>query len=92
MGQRGVIAANHPDVHWMVVLVDENPETVTELQRSVKGEVIASTFDRPASCLCVFLESATLPLFSPKQLRLPLLMHKAPLSPQRWLGETELSR
>lgn len=42
------IAANHPDVHLMVVLVDENPETVTELQRSVKGEVIASTFDRPA--------------------------------------------
>jgi transcription termination factor Rho len=42
------IAENHPDVHLMVVLVDENPETVTELQRSVKGEVIASTFDRPA--------------------------------------------
>lgn len=42
------IATNHPDVHLMVVLVDENPETVTELQRSVKGEVIASTFDRPA--------------------------------------------
>jgi transcription termination factor Rho len=42
------VAENHPDVHLMVVLVDENPETVTELQRSVKGEVIASTFDRPA--------------------------------------------
>jgi transcription termination factor Rho len=42
------IAENHPDVHLMVVLVDENPETVTELQRSVKGEAIASTFDRPA--------------------------------------------
>jgi len=42
------IATNHPDVHLMVVLVDENPETVTELQRSVKGEVISSTFDRPA--------------------------------------------
>lgn len=42
------IAEGYPDVHLMVVLVDENPETVTELQRVVKGEVIASTFDRPA--------------------------------------------
>ncbi|WP_084129271.1 transcription termination factor Rho [Demequina sp. NBRC 110055] len=43
------IAANNPEVHLMVVLVDERPEEVTDFQRSVKGEVIASTFDRPAS-------------------------------------------
>lgn len=42
------IAKNNPEVHLMVVLVDERPEEVTEMQRSVKGEVIASTFDRPA--------------------------------------------
>lgn len=42
------IVANHPEVHLMVVLVDERPEEVTDFQRSVKGEVIASTFDRPA--------------------------------------------
>ena len=42
------IATNHPDVHLMVVLVDERPEEVTEMERSVQGEVIASTFDRPA--------------------------------------------
>ncbi len=42
------IVANNPDVHLMVVLVDERPEEVTDFQRSVKGEVIASTFDRPA--------------------------------------------
>jgi transcription termination factor Rho len=42
------ITANNPDVHLMVVLVDERPEEVTDMQRSVKGEVIASTFDRPA--------------------------------------------
>jgi transcription termination factor Rho len=42
------IAANNPEVHIMVVLVDERPEEVTDMQRSVKGEVIASTFDRPA--------------------------------------------
>jgi len=42
------IANGYPDIHLMVVVVDENPETVTELQRVVKGEVIASTFDRPA--------------------------------------------
>jgi transcription termination factor Rho len=41
------IANGYPDIHLMVVVVDENPETVTELQRVVKGEVIASTFDRP---------------------------------------------
>jgi transcription termination factor Rho len=42
------IAENNPEVHLMVVLVDERPEEVTDMQRSVKGEVIASTFDRPA--------------------------------------------
>src|SRR5262245_24320681 len=42
------IAVNNPEVHIMVVLVDERPEEVTDMQRSVKGEVIASTFDRPA--------------------------------------------
>jgi transcription termination factor Rho len=42
------ITANNPDVHLMVVLVDERPEEVTDMQRSVKGEVISSTFDRPA--------------------------------------------
>ncbi len=41
------IAANNPECHLMVVLVDERPEEVTDMQRSVKGEVIASTFDRP---------------------------------------------
>ena len=43
------IAINNPEVHLMIVLVDERPEEVTDFQRSVKGEVIASTFDRPAS-------------------------------------------
>jgi transcription termination factor Rho len=42
------IAANNPECHLMVVLVDERPEEVTDMQRSVKGEVIFSTFDRPA--------------------------------------------
>jgi len=42
------MASNSPDTHLMVVLVDERPEEVTEMQRSVKGEVIYSTFDRPA--------------------------------------------
>jgi len=42
------ITTNNPEVHLMVVLVDERPEEVTDMQRSVKGEVIASTFDRPA--------------------------------------------
>jgi transcription termination factor Rho len=41
------IAHNNPECHLMVVLVDERPEEVTDMQRSVKGEVIASTFDRP---------------------------------------------
>ena len=43
------IAANYPDSHMMVLLVDERPEGVTEMQRSVKAEVIASTFDEPAA-------------------------------------------
>ncbi len=42
------ITANNPECHLMVVLVDERPEEVTDMQRSVKGEVIYSTFDRPA--------------------------------------------
>ncbi len=42
------IAQNHPEVHLMVLLVDERPEEVTDMQRSVKGEVFSSTFDLPA--------------------------------------------
>ncbi|MEV0191081.1 transcription termination factor Rho [Kitasatospora purpeofusca] len=42
------ITRNHPEAHLMVVLVDERPEEVSDMRRSVKGEVIASTFDRPA--------------------------------------------
>jgi transcription termination factor Rho len=42
------IEANNPEVHLMVLLVDERPEEVTDMRRSVKGEIIASTFDRPA--------------------------------------------
>ncbi len=42
------VTKNNPEVHLMVVLVDERPEEVTDMQRSVKGEVIHSTFDRPA--------------------------------------------
>jgi transcription termination factor Rho len=42
------IAANHPEIYLMVVLVDERPEEVTDMERSVKAEVIASTFDEPA--------------------------------------------
>ncbi|KGM13783.1 transcription termination factor Rho [Cellulomonas bogoriensis] len=42
------ISQNNPEVHLMVVLVDERPEEVTDMQRTVNGEVIASTFDRPA--------------------------------------------
>ncbi len=43
------VTTNNPECHLMVVLVDERPEEVTEMQRAVKGEVISSTFDRPAS-------------------------------------------
>lgn len=42
------IVQNNPEVHLMVVLVDERPEEVTDMQRTVRGEVVASTFDRPA--------------------------------------------
>jgi transcription termination factor Rho len=42
------VAVNHPDVYLIVLLIDERPEEVTDMQRSVKGEVIASTFDEPA--------------------------------------------
>ena len=52
------IAVNNPEVHLMVVLVDERPEEVTDMQRTVKGEVIASTFDRPASDHTVVAELA----------------------------------
>lgn len=41
------IARNHPECHIMVLLIDERPEEVTEMQRTVRGEVIASTFDEP---------------------------------------------
>src|SRR3954465_478932 len=43
------IIANHPDVSLMVLLIDERPEEVTEMSRSVRGEAVASTFDEPAS-------------------------------------------
>ena len=43
------IAANHPDCYLIVLLIDERPEEVTDMQRTVKGEVIASTFDEPAT-------------------------------------------
>ena len=43
------LEANHPDCYLIVLLIDERPEEVTEMQRSVKGEVISSTFDEPAS-------------------------------------------
>lgn len=52
------IAANNPEVHLMVVLVDERPEEVTDFQRTVSGEVIASTFDRPAEDHTVVAELA----------------------------------
>ena len=43
------IAANHPDIYLIVLLIDERPEEVTEMARSVRGEVVSSTFDEPAS-------------------------------------------
>ncbi|HWA03704.1 MAG TPA: transcription termination factor Rho [Rhizomicrobium sp.] len=43
------IAANHPEVYLIVLLIDERPEEVTDMQRTVKGEVISSTFDEPAT-------------------------------------------
>jgi transcription termination factor Rho len=53
------ITKNNPECHLMVVLVDERPEEVTDMQRSVKGEVIASTFDRPPSDHTSVAELAT---------------------------------
>ena len=52
------IAENNPEVHLMVVLVDERPEEVTDFERSVRGEVISSTFDRPASDHAIVAELA----------------------------------
>jgi len=43
------VTANHPEVHLMVLLIDERPEEVTDMERSVRGEVISSTFDEPAT-------------------------------------------
>jgi transcription termination factor Rho len=43
------IAANHPDVQLIVLLIDERPEEVTEMERTVRGEVVSSTFDEPAT-------------------------------------------
>ena len=43
------ITANHPETELIVLLIDERPEEVTEMTRSVKGEVVASTFDEPAT-------------------------------------------
>ena len=43
------ITTNHPEVHLIVLLIDERPEEVTDMERSVKGEVISSTFDEPAT-------------------------------------------
>ena len=45
------IAANHPEVYQIILLIDERPEEVTDMQRNVKGEVVASTFDEPADWL-----------------------------------------
>ena len=52
------ITTNNPECHLMVVLVDERPEEVTDFQRSVKGEVISSTFDRPAADHTIVAELA----------------------------------
>jgi transcription termination factor Rho len=52
------VARNHPECHLMVVLVDERPEEVTDMRRSVRGEVIASTFDRPAKDHTIIAELA----------------------------------
>ena len=42
------MAANHPEVYLIVLLIDERPEEVTDMARSVRGEVVSSTFDEPA--------------------------------------------
>ena len=43
------ISKNHPEVYLMVLLIDERPEEVTDMQRSVRGEIISSTFDKEAA-------------------------------------------
>ncbi len=43
------IAANHPEVYQIILLIDERPEEVTDMQRNVRGEVVASTFDKEAT-------------------------------------------
>ena len=50
------ITANHPECYLMVLLIDERPEEVTDVQRTVKGEVISSTFDEPASGMLQLLK------------------------------------
>ncbi|MFB8273711.1 transcription termination factor Rho [Streptomyces sp. NPDC055955] len=52
------VATNHPEAHLMVVLLDERPEEVTDMRRSVRGEVLASTFDRPAKAHVALAELA----------------------------------
>ncbi|GHH44903.1 transcription termination factor Rho [Streptomyces candidus] len=52
------VSANHPEAHLMVVLLDERPEEVTDMRRSVRGEVYASTFDRPAKAHIALAELA----------------------------------
>ncbi|MFC0265925.1 transcription termination factor Rho [Alloscardovia macacae] len=52
------ITANNPEVHLMVVLVDERPEEVTDMERTVQGEIISSTFDRPATDHTIVAELA----------------------------------
>jgi transcription termination factor Rho len=54
----GAVSRNNPEAHLMVVLVDERPEEVTDMQRSTKGEVVASTFDRPPAEHCAVAELA----------------------------------
>ncbi|MEU8890766.1 transcription termination factor Rho [Streptomyces sp. NPDC048442] len=52
------VAANHPEAHLMVVLLDERPEEVTDMRRTVRGEVYASTFDQPAKAHIALAELA----------------------------------
>ncbi|MFF1400755.1 transcription termination factor Rho [Streptomyces sp. NPDC058287] len=52
------VATNHPEAHLMVVLLDERPEEVTDMRRSVRGEVLASTFDQPAKAHIALAELA----------------------------------
>jgi transcription termination factor Rho len=47
-GLANAIATNHPEVYMIILLIDERPEEVTDMARSVKAEVVASTFDEPA--------------------------------------------